>query len=544
MAAVGAAFSLESFLDRLPSVCDVLRPHQREQIDRVARALHGGARRLLVQLPTGGGKTHEIAAITLAAAVAGMRVLILATRTRLVRQISERLVAFDVDHGVIAASLPGLINAACTVQVASADTLHRRCIADQRRPLPSADVVIFDEAHLATARSRLSILQQYPNAVWIGFTATPARKSGRSLSAAFDSLIQGPTVLEMIHAGLLVRPRIFNSPIVTAKELKAVPKDSANDYKEGALGELLSRPKLIGDVVSNWLRIAAGKRTLVFAVNKAHGAQLVQEFCRAGIAAELVTDQDDEKARELRIARLECGQTQILVNCFLLSYGIDLPAVECIVLARPTRSLSMYLQMTGRGLRPAQGKEHCVLIDHGRVIETLGLPTADFRWTLDERRNVNREAIATQRRQATIEQPRTCPECAHIWLVSEDGMACKSCGWAPAPKARAIHVQDAELAELVDDAETVTPMSPHVLRFFCEALGDYARIKPEAWLAAPNKARAASWHAAREKFRLPDGRVPSVYWQLEPILPSPETAGWLKYRRIRYAKGIAKSRAA
>src|ERR1700693_1799742 len=102
---------IAGFLDVLPPACEGLRPHQREQLGRVSRALQAGYRRPLVQLPTGGGKTHEIASITLAATVAGLRVLILATRTRLVRQISERLTAFGVDHGVIAASLPHLTNA-------------------------------------------------------------------------------------------------------------------------------------------------------------------------------------------------------------------------------------------------------------------------------------------------------------------------------------------------------------------------------------------------------------------------------------------------
>jgi DNA repair protein RadD len=94
------------WLDVLPPQADCLRPYQREQLARLAQAMHAGYRRILVQLPTGGGKTHEIAALVAAAVLAGLRVLILATRTRLVRQLHERLVAFDVRHGVVAAPLP------------------------------------------------------------------------------------------------------------------------------------------------------------------------------------------------------------------------------------------------------------------------------------------------------------------------------------------------------------------------------------------------------------------------------------------------------
>jgi len=527
-------------LDLLPPSCDVLDRLQRQHLVQLARALYAHYRRVLLHGPTGFGKTHIIAAITAAAVVAGLRILILATRTRLVRQISERLIQFNLPHGVIAASLPGMVNANLTVQVASADTLHRRCIADQRRPLPPADVVIFDEAHLATAESRLAILNHYPEALWLGFTATPARKSGRSLSAAFDCLILGPTVLELIAEGRLVKPRIFNTPVISAAELKALPKDAANDYASGALADLLRRPKLVGDVVSNWLRIGAGKRTLVFAVNKAHGASLVEEFTRAGVAAELLTDQDSDDSREAAIARLESGQTLVLVNCFLLSYGIDVPLVECIVLARPTRSLAMYLQMAGRGLRSADCKEHCTLIDHGRVVETLGLPTADFAWSLDEKRNVNRVAEARARRQA-IEQPRTCPECQHIWLVSEDGPGCRHCGWAPAPRAKAVTVESAELAELAEDDAHVTAFSPSVQRFYSEALGDYAHRKPDIWRTEPRKAQAACWFATKEKFKLRADWPPSSYAALAPMAPSFETAGYLQYRRIRFAKRNARA---
>ena len=525
------------FLDSLPAACDALRPYQRDGLAQIAEAMRDGERRILRQLPTGGGKTHEIAAVTLCAVTQQLRVLILATRTRLVRQIHERLEAFGVPHGIIAAELRGMFDAFQFVQVASADTLYRRCLGDGAMPLPAADVVIFDEAHLAAADSRLAILEQYPNALRLGFTATPARKSGKSLSMAFDRLILGPSILELIREGSLVRPRIFSVPVVSRAELKALPKDAAGDYAEGAVGTLLSQPKLVGDVIENWLSIAAGRRSIVFACNKAHGASLVEGFGRAGIAAEILTDQDDEAMREEVIGRLESGHTRVLVNCFLMAYGVDVPTVECIVLARPTRSLPMYLQMVGRGMRPAPGKDHFVLIDHGRVVENLGVPTLDFGWSLDDSRNVSKEAEA-RTRSSSVEQPRTCPECHHAWLVSEEGSGCKLCGWAPMPTARGVKVESAMLAELDVDAEAQGPTvhSPEVEQFFREALGDAARRDPAKWNATPNKCRAAAWHAMRERFGLSEQKIPGRYWSMEPATASPGTAGWLTHRRIKFAR--------
>ena len=539
-----SAFPAAGFLDALPASCDVLRDYQREQLAATVQALHAGYCRIVLQAPTGSGKTHLAAAITAAASQAGLRVLILATRTRLVRQIHERLAEFGVSHGVIAAPLPELRNHASAVQVASADTLHRRAVADGRMPLPPADVVLFDEAHLAGADSRLGILDSYQQALRIGLTATPARKSGRGMGDVFEALIPGPSVPELIAAGMLVRPRVFNVPVVTAAELKALPKDAANDYQAAALGDLLSRPKLVGDVVQNWLRIAAGKRSIAFACNKAHGAQLVQEYLQAGVAAELLTDADSEATREEAIARLENGQTRVVVNCFLMSYGVDLPTVECIVLARPTRSLVMYLQMVGRGMRPAPDKADFLLIDHGHCVDSLGLPHVPRDWSLDAHRNVNNEAREQYSRKSSEEKPRTCPECSHAWLVSEEGDRCRECGWVSAPKPRRIEVQDAELGELdCDNAARITSQSPQVLQFFRESLGDYARMKPEKWTASPNTARAACWYATREKFELSEERVPSLYWALLPLPPSSATVGWLKYRRIRYAKSRARAAA-
>ena len=530
------------WLDVLPAKADCLYDYQRSQIAAIAEQLHAGKRRILAQLPTGGGKTHEIAAIVEAACEADLRVLILATRTRLVRQIHERLEDFHVRHGVIAAPIPELRNYSARVQVASADTLYRRAVVDRKTPLPAADVVMFDEGHLATAESRLCLLESYPSAQQLGFTATPARKSGRSLSAAFDSLILGPSIRYLTDAGVLVPARIFNAPVVTAAELRALPKDTDNDFKSAALAELLSRAKLVGDVVSNWLRIANGKRTLCFAVNKAHGAALLDSFRRQGVAAEMLTDADGEETREEVISRLESGQTRVVVNCYLLSMGVDIPSIECVILARPTRSLVMYLQMVGRGLRAAPGKEHCIVIDHGHVIENLGLPQSDYRWTLKSDRNVNTEALSAQSRKTANEKVRTCRECSALWLTSEHGNTCPECGWAAPIKSKAIFTEEADLEELTDQEPEVIVTDACVERFYREALGWSQKFKPHKWQENANKVRGACWYATKEKFKFADSvGIPNRFWRLDPLPCSVAVAGWLKYREIRWRRGKARA---
>jgi len=526
------------WLDALPlKIRDCLRGYQRQQIADIVCKLHSGHTRILAQAPTGSGKTHIIGAIVVAAFEADLRVLVLATRTRLVRQMHERLEAFGVRHGVIAAPLPELRNYSAKVQVASVDTLNRRALVNEHIPLPAADIVIFDEAHLATAETRLRLLDSYPSALRVGFSATPARKSGRSLGAAFDCLILGPSIRELTAAGVLVPTRIFNTPIVTEKELRSVPKDTDSDFKPAALGELLSRPKLIGDVVTNWLRIANRKRTLCFAVNKAHGAALLDSFRQQGVAAEMLTDADDEGTREEVIERLEEGTTSVVINCFLMSYGVDLPTVECIILARPTRSLMMYLQMVGRGLRAAPDKTHCIVIDHGHVVENLGLPQSDHDWTLAEDRNVNAEALARNTGESTSERARTCSQCLTLWLTSEQGQCCPECGWTPPQRSKAIGVQDADLDEIAEDAAPLSLTDKRVLQFHAEACGWYARRWPDRWMNKPNSGRWWAWGQTLAKFRFADGlRMPDKGWKSFAMPPSAATAGWLQHRMIKFAK--------
>jgi superfamily II DNA or RNA helicase len=530
----------KDWLDTLPPKADCLRDYQRRLIASVAAKLREGHTRILLQLATGGGKTHIIAAIANAAGNAGLRVLTLATRTRLVWQIHERLDAFQIRHGIIAASLPQLRNFNAKVQVAGVDTLYRRTLMSGRAPLPAVDIVIFDEAHLATASSRLRILKSYPRAQWVGLTATPARKSGLPLSAAFDSLILGPSIQALTDAGVLVPARIFNTPIITQAELQALPKDADRDYKSATLGELLSRPKLVGDVVTNWFRIAHGKRTVCFATNKAHAAALLDSFRRQGVAVEMITDADDEETREEVLGRLETGNTTVLINCFLMSYGVDIPTIECIVLARPTRSLTMYLQMVGRGLRATPGKAHCILIDHGHVVENLGLPQSDHGWTLDDGRNVNSEALAGCDGKSSIEQTRTCGECAALWLTSECGNTCPECGWGAPLKSKSIAAEDADLQEITDDEDPVPISDLRVLNFYREACGWYARRWAGRWAAKQGSGRWWAWNQTRAKFEIAESAPkPSNFWNASPAKASIETDGWLRHRLIKWARSKA-----
>ena len=299
----------------------------------------------------------------------------------------------------------------------------------------------------------------------------------------------------------------------------------------------MRRPRIVGDVIENWQRIAAGRRTLVFACDKAHAQDLVEQFLRAGVIAELLTDDHSDEQREAVIARLEAGATMVVVNCFLLSYGIDAPCVECICLARPTRSVVLYMQCIGRGLRPHPGKTDALILDHGRVVESLGLPTDDFGWTLAAGDNANARAALAMARKSAAERPRICAECGCVWSVPEAGPQCPHCGWQPAPQAKPVRVQAGTLSEI--DA-LIDPPTPEMLeQFCCEALGFYRDRWPDRWEEKPNKGRWWAWSQTRARFALDSEPVGRRLWGLQPLDPSPPVYGWLRSQLIRYAKARA-----
>jgi superfamily II DNA or RNA helicase len=382
-------------------------------------------------------------------------------------------------------------------------------------------------------------MNSYPLAWHVGFTATPAKTSGVALDEQFDELVLGPSVNDLIGLRALCPIRIFAKPVMSKKELGHIAKDSkTGDYVTGELSALMSRPKLVGDIVENWLRIANGKRTIVFSCDKKHGAHIREEFSRAGVACEQLTDADAEDVREEVIARLEAGVTQVVVNCFLLSYGIDIPSVQCIVLARPTRSVVLYLQAIGRGMRPAPDKDSMILIDHGRVVENLGLPTYERDWSL-KGENINAQACDkfAEDRLNGNEKPRHCPECSRMWVISDEGARCPNCGWQPVPKPHPVQVVQAHLGEI----GSVLPAVETTQQFFREACSWYATRWPDRWQSKEKSGRWWAWMQTREKFKRPDDeRMPSLFWNLPPTPCSVGTSGWLRSKIIAYAKAAQK----
>jgi superfamily II DNA or RNA helicase len=388
-------------------VSPVLRPYQVAAVNLIRDTFRGGHRRALLASPTGSGKTIMFAWLAAEAARRGKRVLVLGHRQEIVDQISAALAAMGVAHGLIAAGRP---TSPAPVQVAGVMTLVRRLHVwgDD-----AVDLVVIDEAHHAVAGTWRTILDRFARAYHLVVTATPERLDGRGLGDMFNELIIGPSVKELVDLGFLA-PAVTYAPS-RAPDLSAI-RTRAGDYALEDLGREMSNGVLVGNAVEHYARLCPGAPALAYCVNIAHSELVAQRFRAAGFRARHVDGETPRDERRAAVAALAAGELDIITNCGLFSEGVDVPALGAVILLRPTKSLALYLQMVGRALRPAFGKERALILDHAGNTLRHGLYDFPHTWSLEGKP-----------RRGTGEAPvRQCPECGA--LVPLGCRECPECG--------------------------------------------------------------------------------------------------------------------
>jgi DNA repair protein RadD len=357
-----------------------LRPFQHSIIDDIERAITAGKRRILIVLPTGGGKTVIAAELFKRAKERRQTALFLAHRREIIAQTSQRLTEHDMPlgtHGIIMAERTHELRPLASIQVASIDTLHARGIRNRSMELPPADIVAFDEAHRVRGRTRENLIKQYPDAILLGFTATPCRGDGKGLGDIFEMLIAGAQVTELTTLGFLVPTKVF-APIY--RDIAKGVGTANGDYIVRQLSQRVNTAELVGDVVRDWLAHGERRRTVCFCVDVAHSVHVRDTFLRSGVRAEHLSGETPIAEREAILARLASGETEVVSNCMVLTEGWDCPPVSCCVLARPTKQLGLYCQMVGRILRPFKGKADAIILDHAGAVYRHGPPSDDIAW--------------------------------------------------------------------------------------------------------------------------------------------------------------------
>jgi superfamily II DNA or RNA helicase len=479
-----------------------LRPQQVRLLDEIDRAIASGHRHIVAMLPTGGGKTKVAATKTIKMREDGKRVLFIVPALELIDQTVERFYAEGIrDIGVIQADHE-LTNWARPVQIASVQTL-------MRRNLPPVDLVFIDEVHKWFGKYGEWLKGAWAHIPVIGLSATPWT---RGLGKYFDKLIIGATTQDLIRARYLSGFRVFAPASPDLTDVRTL----AGDYHEGDLSRAVDKSELVADVVTTWLTRGKGRPTLLFAVDRTHAKHLQVKFIEAGVKAEYVDCFTAKADRKAIADRFHKREVEVICNVGVLTTGVDWVNISCIILARPTKSEMLFVQMVGRGLRTADGKDDCLILDHSDNHARLGFVTDIHHDQLDDGRP--RPKAPPKAKEAL---PKKCPSCT--FLKPPKTLICPACGFRPAPKCDVVH-EDGELIELSSRRAAKAPTQADRATFYAElrAVGQERGYKP-------------GWAAQQYKTKF--GTFPPWSWNDGPMaMPTAATLSWIRSRQIAFAK--------
>lgn len=399
---------------------------------------------VLLVKPTGSGKTKTFCSVVRDMAITeifneSLPTWILVHRKELLGQISISLCEEQITHNIIAPaptvrniiSLQRLqfgkqfYNHKSNISIASIDTVNSRA-SNYDQQVKSVRLVIVDEAaHVLKKNKWGRALQLFPKATIIGVTATPQRLDKKGLGSdndgVFDKMIEGPKVSWLIENGFLSKYKIVAPPSDFEKYLGHV-KSNQSDYSNEVISDAANKSRIVGDVVENYIKFAKGKQTIVFAPTLESAEKMEQSFTQSGIPAKLLSSLSTDKERFDGVQDFKNNKIQVLLNVDLFDEGFDIPVapgkkiVEAVIIARPTMSLTKFLQQVGRALRPAPNKEYALIIDHVGNIKRHGLPDKQRKWSLDR----------PEKRNKTSSLVRVCTSCSAAYERTES--KCPYCG--------------------------------------------------------------------------------------------------------------------
>jgi superfamily II DNA or RNA helicase len=495
-----------------------LRAYQSRSIIDLLDSFRSGNKRTILCGCTGYGKTIVGAEIIRRSIDKGKNVLWLADRKELIWQARERFDSFGIGErvGVIMAGEDSALEK--PVQVASVMTYHRRLQLDDlqwNKWFHKADLIIYDECHGSLATVRKDILKLYKDIYLLGLSATPGRSDKAALGDIYQDIIMGATIRELTDLGFLVPARYFGAK--EQPDLKGV-NTVMGEWDKKELGKRVDRPKLVGDILENWLRIADGRQTIIFATNVSHSKHIKEVFSRKGINIEHVDAHTPRDERMEILSGLQSGRINVVTNCGVYVEGVDVPSAAVCVLAKPVRFIGRFIQMGGRVLRPYPGKTEAVIIDHACCIgppHGHGFLDDPIEWTLEGKKIVAK--VQTRKKEKTI---LTCDYCSTL----HTGARCPNCGHEIKSYGKKIEALDSELSEISrtkDKKEKYKTQEKHrwwsMLEYERRRLG-----KSDSWLLAQYKSKFGTW--------------PMGVSELGPTEPDQAVKGWLVYQRIRYLK--------
>lgn len=394
-----------------------LRDYQQETIDKVYQSIKSHHRSIMVQQPPRTGKTVIMADIARRATAKGNRVLFMVHRQEIVQQVVKTFQADGVDMNLT------------TIGMVQTITRH---VDDLDPP----QIIFVDEAHHALAETYQRVLRAFPKAYKLLFTATPYRLNGAGFTDIADDLITGKPVSWLIDHQFLAPVDYYAPSQIDASKLRT---KRTGEYSEASIREAM-KPKIYGNAVKHYLKLAAGKQAIAYTYNVDSAINLAQAFNSQGITARAVAGSTPKEERRKIIEDYRAGKIKIVTNAELFTEGLDLPNVDCVIMLRPTQSLSLYLQFAMRSMNPREGKT-ATIIDHVGNVERFGLPTDDREWTLE-----GREKGKASSSGATIKSVTVCQTCFASFYRT--GGTCPYCGAALGEEKKLEVVDGAELKKV------------------------------------------------------------------------------------------------
>lgn len=390
----------------------ILHDYQRDAVRNVLEALHEH-RRVVLQMPTASGKTFTAMELLKALRQRGP-VWFVCHRQEIILQTVRAMNEHDITCAVISPRHDA--EPACMVQVASVQSLRNRW---QNYPAPA--VIIWDECHHAVAKTWAEWFDRFPDAWHLGLTATPERLDGKPLSGLFAHMVCGPSTRWLIDNGRLSTFKIFTQRSEDREKALQALRAGKGDYRPGDLDRVMNTPVLIGDALEHYQRHADGKRALAFCVNREASKALVAKFTEAGIPAMHVDMETPDDARKAAVEALRSGDLKMISNVDVFTEGVDIPALDAVILMRPTRSLALYLQMVGRVLRRCEGKETALVLDHAGFFWQQPGPADEYEWSLEG--GARERRLSAMRREGN--RTLVCPVCGYTHANS---VRCEECG--------------------------------------------------------------------------------------------------------------------
>lgn len=484
----------------------MLRPYQQKAIEDLREAITRNER-VVLSAPTGAGKTRIASEVFALAREKGKRVAFVVPFISLIDQTYKAFVnaGLPEDDISIVQAQHYLCNYSKPIQICSADTLVRR------PKLPIVDMVIFDEVH---RRSKLykRWMAECPEYSFVGLSATPW---ARGMKEEWNRMIVVSTTRKLIDEGFLSDYKYYAPYSPDLSEVKII----AGDYHEGQLATAMNKPEITADIVKTWSDKAERRPTLCFCVDRAHARAVQDEFLEVGISAGYIDAYTPTDERSSMIEKLRKGELNVICNIGTLTTGVDAPFVSCIILARPTKSEMLFLQIIGRGLRTNKSKDHCLILDHSNTGISLGLPCGI---QYNDLKSGKADKSSKSDKKDKIEpKPKKCPSCNYLKPVGVH--TCPECGFTPKRSSDVI-VKDGQLVEFKGGNRWENPSQYNEQQEWFSGLLYMAaeRDYKEGWAA----------YKFREKF----GTWPPNHLSRQISIPTKEMRSYVKSRNIAFAK--------